>query len=190
MSPIGAVTHVFFQDLRAGSRDEWERVLWAESGVEALLRDLKSFKDLPAALPEVMLRVCRMHALQRELDALARRFSIQRLVSGNILALSLSVSLALSLSHAVSLALHATTGVRRPASANSCGRVFFCLSFFLCCYTYICIYSGDRPVVVRATDSSHFFIFFHHADIYIFRRRTSGSSCDSDKCSAQRDAGR
>ena len=51
------MTHVFLQDLRAGARDEWERVLWAQSGVEALVRDLKSFKDLPATLPEVMLRV-------------------------------------------------------------------------------------------------------------------------------------
>jgi hypothetical protein len=102
------VTHVFLQDLRAGARDEWERVLWAESGVEALVRDLKSFKDLPAALPEVMLRVCRMHALQRELDALARRFSIQRLVSGNVLVLSLSRSL--SCAHTLSLALHVTAG--------------------------------------------------------------------------------
>ena len=144
-----------------------------------------------------MLRVCRMHALQRELDALARRFSIQRLVSGNFLALSLSRSLALTLTlshtHYLSLCMQQLVGVRRRASANSCDKSLFPPFFFLLLLCiYICMYSGDGPAVGRATDSSYFFIFFllYYVYIYIFRRRTSGSSCDSDKCSAQLDAGR
>jgi len=82
ISPVGSITTIGFQDLRPGARDEVEEALWKASGVEGMVKEVKSFKDLPAALQgEISFRVCRVNGLLQELDTLAKRFSIQRLVT-------------------------------------------------------------------------------------------------------------
>ena len=81
ISPAGAVTNVFFQDMSSEVRDSFETQLWTDSGVEHMLAGIKTLKALLAALPEISFRVCRVHGLVRELDRLARSFSLRRSVS-------------------------------------------------------------------------------------------------------------
>ena len=50
--------------LPQGERDDFDQLLWKASGVDALVKEVKGFKDLPAALQgEISFRVCRMNGL-------------------------------------------------------------------------------------------------------------------------------